>query len=203
MIDLNNHWEGVDIGNRHIIKGMNKTFKDRHLNNFKKYYLDYIDITEITSSLDWGCGGGLLSKELKNFSKNVYVVDVSTHSLKMCDEYASPSETFLLKNSPLDIELPNVDLVLANAIVWHFPTLDYFKEVINKWVELNPKYIIFNTKRKDQTIETKNYSKDFLNALYLKDSDVIELLKDKGYTLVVSNVPQNTKQPSTYFVFKK
>ena len=27
MIDLNNHWESVDHGNRHIIKGMSKGFK--------------------------------------------------------------------------------------------------------------------------------------------------------------------------------
>ena len=153
--------------------------------------------------MDWGCGGGLLSKELKNFSKNVYGVDVSTHSLKMCNEYASPTKTFLLTNGPLEIDLPNVDLILANAIVWHFPTLDYFKQVIDKWVELNPKYIVFNTKKKEKTIETENYSVNFLNALYLKDSDVIGLFKDKGYTLVTSNVPNNTKQPSTYFVFKK
>ena len=52
MIDLNNHWEGVDHGNRHIIKGMSKDFKDRHLNNFKKYYLEYIDTSKVTSSLD-------------------------------------------------------------------------------------------------------------------------------------------------------
>ena len=203
MIDLNNHWESVDHGNRHIIKGLSKGFKDKHLNNFKKYYLEYIDTSKVTSSLDWGCGGGLLSKELKNFSKNVYGVDVSTHSLKMCNEYASPTKTFLLTNGPLEIDLPNVDLILANAIVWHFPTLDYFKQVIDKWVELNPKYIVFNTKKKEKTIETKNYSVNFLNALYLKDSDVIDLFKDKGYTLVTSNVPNNTKQPSTYFVFKK
>lgn len=203
MVDLNKHWESVDHSNRHITNVMSEGFKDKHLNNFKKYYLEYIDTNKVTSSLDWGCGGGLLSKELKKFSKNVYVVDVSTHSLKMCNEYASPTKTFLLIDSPLKIDLPNVDLILANAIVWHFPTLDYFKQVIDKWVELNPKYIVFNTKKKEKTVETKNYSVNFLNALYLKDSDVIDLFKDKGYTLITSNVPNNTKQPSTYFVFKK
>ena len=74
-------------------------------------------------SLDWGCGGGLLTKELQKFSKEVHCVDVSKKSIKSCISYSNPTKTYLLDVSPLDLDLPQVDLVLANAIVWHFPSL--------------------------------------------------------------------------------
>ena len=47
MVDLNKHWESVDHSNRHITNVMSEGFKDKHLNNFKKYYLEYIDTNKV------------------------------------------------------------------------------------------------------------------------------------------------------------
>lgn len=201
MKKLNSIWEKQDLNNRHIVHGLSNPKKSRHINNFNKYYIHFIDKDEVESSLDWGCGGGLLSKELKKFSSNVYGVDVSEHSLNNCMEYANPTKTFLLSSDPSKIDLPKVDLILANAIVWHFPTLEYFKEVINKWVDLSPKYIAFNTKSAPITKETDDYDKNFLNALFLKDEYVIEIFKNKGYKLKSMIAATNTSVPSSYFVF--
>ena len=70
-------------------------------------------------------------------------------------------------------------------------------------VELEPEYIVFNTKKSDNTVETKNYKVEFLNALFLADVDVEELFESKQYELVHKAQPTNTTKPSTYFVFKK
>lgn len=203
MVDLNKHWDGVDFNNRHIIEGLDKRKIESHIGNFNEFYIKHINTDNINSSLDWGCGGGLLAKELKKFSNEVYTVDISTHSLESCKIYAEPTETFLLTTDPKDINLPKVDLVLANAIVWHFPSLDYYKAVVDKWVELEPEYIVFNTKKSDKTTETSNYKVEFLNALFLADEDVEELFESKQYELVHKAQPTNTTKPSTYFVFKK
>lgn len=203
MINLNDYWDNIDLNNRHIIKGLTKEKIKRHINNFKNLYINHIDINKVNSSLDWGCGGGLLSKELKKISNKVYCVDISKHSIESCKKYAKPTEIFLLEDNILDIELPQVDLILANAIVWHFPTYEYFKNVVDKWVTLNPKYIAFNSKKSNKTTETNNYKNEFLNALFLKDKDVIELFKSKNYLLKSKVVPKNTVKPSTYFVFQK
>jgi 2-polyprenyl-3-methyl-5-hydroxy-6-metoxy-1,4-benzoquinol methylase len=203
MKKLNELWEKQDLNNRHIVHGLSQTKKERHINNFNKYYINFVDNNLINSSLDWGCGGGLLSKELKKISSEVYSVDVSENSLSNCIKYANPTKTFLLNTNPSDIELPNVDLVLANAIVWHFPTLDYFNMVVDKWVELSPKYIVFNTKSSITTKETNNYNKDFLNSLFLNDDDVIDMFTKRGYKLKSKISATNTSIPSSYFVFTK
>lgn len=202
-LNLNSHWDNVDFGNRHITTSLTHEKRDRHIDNFNNLYIKHLDTSKVNSSLDWGCGGGLLSKELKKISNKVYCVDVSKHSIHSCKEYANPTETFLLEDNITDIALPQVDLILANAIVWHFPTYEYFKNVVDKWVTLNPKYIAFNSKKSDKTTETNNYKKEFLNALFLKDKDVIELFKSKNYLLKSKVVPNNTVKPSTYFVFEK
>ena len=56
MIDLNKHWDGVDLNNRHIIKGLRKGKIERHIGNFNKFYIKHIDTDDINSSLDWRCG---------------------------------------------------------------------------------------------------------------------------------------------------
>ena len=200
---LNNLWEKENGDMRHIVSSLSKAKIKRHIENYKNYFLKFINTDEVNISLDWGSGGGLLSKELLLFSNEVHCVDVSQHSIENCIKYASPTKTYLLKDSPSALKLPKVDLVLANAIVWHFPTLKYFEEVISKWVTLSPKYILFNTKRSKTTRETSNYKKDILQALHHNDDDVINLLKTKGYDLVSNIISKNTRVPLTYFVFKK
>jgi|TARA_R110000782_G_scaffold194650_2_gene284253 2-polyprenyl-3-methyl-5-hydroxy-6-metoxy-1,4-benzoquinol methylase len=200
---LNELWEKEDLNMRHVIEGLSEDKQKRHINNFNNYYIKYIDTKKIKKSLDWGCGGGLLTKELQKFSKEVHCVDVSKKSIKSCISYSNPTKTYLLDVSPLDLDLPQVDLVLANAIVWHFPSLQYFKDAISKWVELNPKYIVFNTKAISETLETKDYANNILNALKLNDNDVIDLFKLNNYKLTSQISALNTAQPSTYFVFEK
>jgi len=179
MDRLNHIWEKQSFNNRHIVEGLSSDKKKRHITNFNNYYINFVDTDKIEASLDWGCGGGLLTKELKKFSTNVYCVDISEHSLSSCVSYANPTKAILLNTDPLSVEIPNVDLILANAIVWHFPTLD----------------------SSSKTTETENYEKDFLNALFLNDDDTIELFESRGCKLLSKTLATNTSVPSTYFVF--
>lgn len=200
---LNELWEEQDKNTRHIVSGLAQSKKDRHINNFNNLYIKFIDTNQVNKSLDWGCGGGLLTKQLQEFSNEVHCVDVSTKSIDSCVKYTNPTQTYLLETSPQELDLPKVDLVLANAIVWHFPSLQYFKDVVSKWVGLSPKYIIFNSKKLKATKETTNYKKDFLSALYLNDQDVIDLFDSHEYKIISSLTSNNTRIPVTYFVFEK
>ena len=203
MEKISNVWGEANKNDRHIIDGLADDKKKRHINNFEQLYLTHISTDEVSIALDWGCGGGLLAKELAKFCSEVHGVDVSKDSITNCSNYAPETKLHLYSGDPSELELPNVDLVLANAIVWHFPTLEYFKSVVKKWASLSPKYIIFNTKKSDTTRETDNYEKDFLHALFLSDSDVEKILKEHGYVVKNKEVPNNTVVPSTYYTFEK
>ena len=70
-------------------------------------------------------------------------------------------------------------------------------------IELNPKYIVFNTKSRSETSETKDYANDILNGLILNDNDVVDLFKPNNYKPISQSSASNTILPSTYFVFEK
>lgn len=201
-MDLQNHWEGVKKEWRHIVNTMDNDKVNKTINNFNKHYISHVNTEDVEYSVDWGCGGGLLSKQLKKFSK-VISIDISTDSLENCKKYARPYKAILIKEPEDVIIEEKVDLVFANAIVWHFPSLEYFERVLDIWYGLSPKYIVFNTKRSDEVEEVKNYNREYLSALKLSDKWVEEKMKQNGYEVVKKSLPGNTAVKSTHYVFKK
>lgn len=205
-LNLKKHWEAQSTTDRHIVTPKaDKKWHNRLLNNLDNYTLNYINKSKVKTVLDWGCGGGLLSKQLKN-DFHVSSVDISEDSLNNCIKYASPDYYQLV---PIDIDTfkwggGNIDFVHCHALVWHFPTLEYFQKVINIWDKLSPNYIAFNTKpTKDDYKEVKNYSRDFLSALRLNDDFVIDLLDKKQYKVINQEKVTTGKTVQTYFVFGK
>lgn len=203
MKTLTEHWEDVPKNWRHI--GTIKSKKDRLVYNYNEYLLKNLNTDEIKNSLDWGCGGGILTKELKKIS-NTSVVDISPDSLESCLKYANPDYNQLIPSNLDDFSWggPDIDFVLCHALVWHFPSLEYFKKVLNIWKNLSPKYIAFNTKViKGGYKETDDYSSDYLNALLLSDSKVEKMLKEIGYEVNSKSLVTTGVQNQTYFSFVK
>ena len=206
-VDLKKHWSGVNTNWRHIVTSIPQAKQKRIIYNFYNYFLNELPKDDIHFAVDWGCGGGLLTKELKTFTQ-VLALDICEDSLNSCKEFAAPDFAELVPNDLLKFEYNynNVDMLLAHAIVWHFPTLEYFKDVIDIWTnKIKAKYIAFNTKKLDKKgfSQVHNYKKNFLQALYLNDKFVIELFKGQGYSLLSSTVVTTGLQPQTYFVFKR
>jgi len=206
-INLKTHWSGVRKDWRHIVTDMPEIKKTRILYNFTNYLIKPISKTNIKLAVDWGCGGGLLTKELKTFTK-VLALDICKDSLDQCKKYAQPDYTELIPNDLTEFQYnyDYADLVLAHAIVWHFPTVEYFKKVIGVWSNvIKPKYIVINTKKitNKRFLEAPNYKKNYLQALYLNDNFVIGLFKEYNYDVILSSLVTTGRQPQTYFVFRK
>lgn len=205
-LNLKKHWESQNTTDRHIVTlNANKKWHNRLLNNLDNYTLNYIDKSKVKNVLDWGCGGGLLSKQLKK-DFHVSSIDISEDSLNNCIKYASPDYHQLV---PIDIDTfkwegENIDFIHCHALVWHFPTLEYFQKILDIWDKLSPNYIAFNTKPiKDDYREVENYSRDFLSALRLNDDFVVNLLKEKNYKVINQEKVNTGKTVQTYFVFEK
>lgn len=205
-LNLKKHWEDQNTTDRHIVTPKaNKQWHKRLLNNLDNYTLNHIDKSKVKTVLDWGCGGGLLSKQLK-IDFHVSSVDISEDSLNNCIKYASPDYHQLVPTNIDNFQWGggNIDFVHCHALVWHFPTLEYFQKVLDIWVKLSPKYITFNTKPiKENYKEVKNYSRDFLSALRLNNDFVVNLLEEKKYKVVNQEEVTTGKTIQTYFVFEK
>lgn len=204
MTDLKNHWGLVREQWRHIPASMDDNKKNRIIYNFNQYMFPVINWNNVYVGLDWGCGGGVLTKELKKIVHKVFVADICEDSLNKCQQYACPDKKIVIPGdlSEFKYRLESPDFILAHAIVWHFPSLTYFKKVLDIWASLAPDYIALNTKKiEKECVETANYKRNFLNALLMGDKLVISLFKERGYDLKLSNVVTTGLQPQTYFVF--
>ena len=180
-MDLNLHWNKVNDGWRHIVSEIKNDKISFIVNNYEELFIRHIDTTIINTSLDWGCGGGLLTKELKKFS-TACAIDISDKSLLECVKYANPTYSQALPNNLSDFNWngPKIDFILCHALVWHFPNILYFKEVLENWKKIDPIYIAFNTKptKEKNYIEEPDYKKGYLNALRISDKYTIKLLED-------------------------
>jgi 2-polyprenyl-3-methyl-5-hydroxy-6-metoxy-1,4-benzoquinol methylase len=189
MYDLTKFWKTVPEGWRHFTVGdvsLTKDKRNRIINRVNKNLISKLDFSEINTTLDWGCGGGLLSKELSK-NTDIGLIDISEGSIKNAKEYLGDIKTFYDKVIPNDLtnfkyDGDKVDLIFSNEVIQHFPSIRYFKSVINCWKSISPKYIAIQIKLNKETKECKNYEKDYLNGLMFKESDFIEYFNKIGYS---------------------
>ena len=188
MDNLKDFWEKVPPGWRHFTTGQNslpKEKSERIVDRVTKNLLNHIDFSEVANAIDWGCGGGLFSKEL---SKNclVHLVDVSPSSLKNAKIFLGDivhGESILLPNNIEEFKYSGkkIDLIFSNEVIQHFPSLSYFENTLNLWNEINPKYISTQIKLDKKTIQAENYKENFLNGLRFNEKDFINYFSDLGY----------------------
>jgi len=82
MDNIKNIWSSTNQGWRHIIGKMSREKQERIIYRVDNNLLSNPLYENVKSVLDWGCGGGLLSKVLLDKGLDVYVVDLVEHSIK-------------------------------------------------------------------------------------------------------------------------
>ena len=188
MDNLKEFWEKVPTKWRHFTTGKNTLTQEkskRIIDRVTKNLFNHINFSEVNNALDWGCGGGLLSKELSKKCL-IHMVDISPNSLKNAKTFLGDSvygESILLPNKLEEFKYDGekIDLIFSNEVIQHFPTLSYFENVLTVWKEINPTYIAVQIKLDKKTKQTKNYENNFLNGLRFNEKDFINYFLDLGY----------------------
>jgi 2-polyprenyl-3-methyl-5-hydroxy-6-metoxy-1,4-benzoquinol methylase len=212
MDNLKEFWEKVPTKWRHFTTGKNVLTSEkskRIINRVEKHLFDNVDFNVIKNSLDWGCGGGLLSRELAD-KCNVNIVDISPTSLENATSFLEGKEfgeTILIPNDITNFvyEGEEIDLIFSNEVIQHFPTIEYFNSVINIWKDISPTYFALQIKMDKKTTECKNYKNDFLNGLRFKEEDFIDVFSKIGYNVTYKGYEwtQSRDCKLGYFIFKK
>ena len=179
-------------------------FWDFHVRKSDKHFSDHLDVgwrglilksgrklmslmdgLDIKTVIDWGCGGGIISQELCN-KYAVVLLDISLDSIleaeKKCDALGSivyPQEYSLFAKQ-------KVDCIFSHAVIHHFPSIEYFKNILFEWKQLRPKYLALQIKSTDgDTWSDKEYYnfRGYLNGLVLNRDHFVELLNEYGFVL--------------------
>ena len=201
MTDLGKFWDNVNEGWRHIA-GKGPTKKVQHLRNFNKHLIQQIDFSKVKKSVEWGCGGGLLAKELLTHSEfgEVCLLDVSTNSLNSAIKHTKIKDAATVPSKLGNWEIPfnEIDLIYCYHVIYHFPSYDYFKEVAQIWKNKNPRYIAgqFLCGAQIEEKKDKYFSGiNFLRGLILTKTAFLEPFKDQ-YDLIYYEAGEKVTQPS-------
>jgi 2-polyprenyl-3-methyl-5-hydroxy-6-metoxy-1,4-benzoquinol methylase len=208
MSNIKQIWSSTNKGWRHIVKNMSEQKKDRIIKRVEKNLLSNELYESVESVLDWGCGGGLISKVLLEKGYHVYVVDLIQDSINSALEYAPKiSYSQLINEDENKIKYlgPKPDVIFCNEVIQHFPSYNYFKKILDIWTkDINPKYISIQVKLGENTKSAQNYNENFLNGLIFNENDLIKDFEKQKYELIsneysftISNIKMG------YYNFKK
>jgi 2-polyprenyl-3-methyl-5-hydroxy-6-metoxy-1,4-benzoquinol methylase len=177
-------------------------------------FIGYIEDAGAQSVLEWGCGQGDISLRLARRVQDVHLVDILDESLSRAEatldaEGFTPATTTRVSGADTaQLPFDAVDALLCTAVVQHFPTVNYWREMAALWRSLNPEVIILQTRHGESNRETTNYATEYFTALWLSTQEVIEQFPE--YELVRHHLDSpggeelwSNVTKYEYFVFKK
>lgn len=209
MKNIKEFWTNVNKEMRHIVSEMDEEKTTRILSRVTTHLISPIsDVVGINSILDWGCGGGLISKKLVDLDYEVYSVDLVEHSLKSALEYCPQIKYSQLIDNDINLfryEGPTPDIILCNEVIQHFPSEKYLDNVLGIWTNvISPKYIAIQVKLGDVTKSQRDYKNNYLRGLILNEMDLISKFKSNQYTQMYMGYEKTiTGQSMGYYIFKK
>jgi hypothetical protein len=209
---LSEFWNNeVPKSRKHFIDLLDNDMIDRTISSVHNYFFKYIDLDDIDVAMDYGCGGGLVARELGK-KCDVVLIDISQESLRTAQ--CNVENVVHAQLVPDDIDSfvyagPKVDLILSNAVLHHMPSYEYCLKVLDIWKSIGPKFIAVQIKEKDQIEFFKDQDEYFRDtnytiSLYLVKEQFEKDLLDRGYEQIAYNfrvTPAN--QRMGFYVFKK
>lgn len=201
--ELVKFWSNIDEEQKHFIDKLSIKKKNLIINRVERWLFDYVDFSTIKTALDWGCGGGLLTKELLKHGCETYILDILPESTAQVKEHFSVKRSYVLKDLQDYDFIESIDLILCHAVIYHFPSLDYWNEVLKIWFKMKPEYILIQIKTAKQDEEqSKPYNDaNYAISLLLNKEKVKDIFKENGYFCVNCTI-EKAKNDLCYLVFK-
>lgn len=109
--------------------------------------LRHCEITDVGNVLDWGPGAGWLSRAIG--AKNVNFVDVvpeySIFVQKTQENYIENMKFHTLSGAEMPEITDKIDTVILYSVLYHMPSLEYVRRVIECVTSLEPKVILIRS----------------------------------------------------------
>jgi trans-aconitate methyltransferase len=209
MDKLSKHWDNIVTKNhRHYTGHMPAAKIKDHINRFYTHVVKQIPRKNISKALDWGCGGGLFTKEMLTGRGtpicNVVILDILQSSLDEAERYAGKSVEKILYEGQ-DVTRSDIDLILCYSVIQHFPSYGYWRNIANQWLKIAPRYIAAQIKLADNVIEAANYyhKRNYLNGLKLSRIEIEKTFKQYNIIYWRESKTSASGQPIAFFVLER
>lgn len=196
MKSLIDFWDrGVGKNAKHFIESMDPKKIEKMKNRVQKHLFNNLDFSQINTTIDWGCGGGLFAKELSRWS-DIVLIDISQESLDKAKDNVKNVVSSQLVGELESFEYNGpCDLLFCHTVIHHFPSYDYLLKVLDVWQKIEPKFIAVHIKigDKNKWFADKEYfkGKNCLSGLYLNDKQFVAELAKRGYKLNYQGIEKN------------
>jgi len=203
-------WDTLSSKNamHYILTGKENWKKEDFFNKGKEHVDICIDFAkkntqlEFNKALDFGCGIGRLSENLKNHFEQVIGVDVSKKMIIKAKDNKNTKVEYIHDNSHLLSVKHNFDFILSLFVLQHIPIPEqivYF----NRFYDLLNKngHLLFSMidTTKDKAIEYRDYRKDGFWIDLLSKAQIMRILLDIGFEYV----NRQSMGENTLYLFKK
>jgi len=178
-----------------------KEFQDR----FQKHVLNQLNFSKINTALDWGCGGGILAKEMSKHCQ-VTLADLSKESLDEAIRYiGKPLKQIVVSDNWNELAKINVDLILCYDVIHHFPSIAYWKQVASTWNKIGPKFIAARIKVKPKISENKDYfeGRNYLDGLFLNKKEIQEAFPGYSITYWTDDITKISRRQVAQLILTK
>lgn len=140
---ISRFWENTGERNAHLGLSGNEDF---YLKRAKDLVSEVFPVKNKTI-IDFGCGGGYIGKQVLDSGAKRYIAfDVAARSIARAKvntaEHAEKTEFIHLKEHRWDFAPYKPDIIVALAVMIHFPTLQYMDNFLNTCERSGAKYLV-------------------------------------------------------------
>lgn len=163
MEQLKTFWETCDTTFAHLTINKHLISCENLVKNWDDYFL--VNLNSIhplanKSILDYGIGGGYLGIHLhEKYQIKKYIgVDISERQLKFASNNLQNHniKNYELLLSPIKFNEIKCDVFISQAVIQHFPDINYLNEFLNNINESNISLIMLQIRHKTNTLFTNN-----------------------------------------------
>lgn len=186
---LENIWNNVSEGHRHLPRNKAVIKNENYL--LSSLQSCNIDIKSLNRILDWGPGGGWLTKICSPLESFMFDI-IPEHESIIKDNLPDIKIHFnLLKDDTFPKQiLNNIDMAIVYSVLYHMPSIEYVKNVMNYICKHNITYIAIrnfftNNESWDQTKSNIIYdNKTYIRGNLFNKKDFISFVENNKYKLI-------------------
>lgn len=163
----------------------------------------YAECTKNMVALDWGCGGGAISRVLTDRFALVYGVEISPATLQACEKRLkilgkrnfagivtkADAPEFVIKKCGRD----SLDFILSIAVFKHFPSKEYTKRILRVFHSLlKPHALAFIQYRYDDGSpkykqKNNNYAKNVITMTSFTPEEFQKAASETGFHIIATH----------------